>query len=81
LVTLSLAKLAAQRRKAGAAETAATNFEQRKKTLAYLQEYYGTARAPGFDPDHWKTELSPKLLDQIYSDSDCQRALQILGYV
>jgi len=33
------------------------NFEFRKKTRAYLDEYYGTVRESDFRHDHWKDEV------------------------
>ena len=33
------------------------NFEFRKRTRAYLDEYYGTVRESDFRHDHWKDEV------------------------
>ncbi len=66
--------------KADAEKEIKLNFEFKKKTVAYLKEYYGTIRQKSFDPDHWKKEITPELLKEILEDSECSNALKLLNY-
>ena len=66
--------------KADAENETKLNFEFKKKTLAYLKEYYGTIRQKSFDPDHWKKEMTPELLKEFLEDSECSKALKLLNY-
>ncbi len=79
LINLSMAKHS-RIKKADAENETKLNFEFKKKTLAYLKEYYGTIRQKSFDPDHWKKEMTPELLKEILEDSECSKALKLLNY-
>ena len=79
LINLSMMKNS-RIEKADADNETNLNFEQKKKTLAYLKEYYGTVREPSFEPDHWKKEISSELLREILKNSECSKALKLLNY-
>ena len=37
------------------------NFE----AIEFFRNYYSTFRSPKFDPNHWKTEMSPRAIKNI----------------
>ena len=45
-----------------------------------LKKYYGTHRYKSFKHDHWRETLSLKTLQEINSNSDCQKVLRLLSY-
>ena len=55
-------------------------FAKFKKTLAYLNEYYGTIRKTSFEPDHWKKELPKEVLSEINHNEECAKAIKQLKY-
>ena len=53
-----------------------TDREREKR----LKKYYGTHRYTSFKHDHWRETLSLKSLQEINSNSDCQKVLRLLSY-
>ena len=53
-----------------------TDREREKR----LKKYYGTHRYTSFKHDHWRDTLSLKSLQEINSNSDCQKVLRLLSY-
>jgi len=53
-----------------------TDREREKR----LKKYYGTHRYKSFKHDHWRETLSLKSLQEINSNSDCQKVLRLLSY-
>ena len=56
------------------------DFSSKEKTLAYLNEYYGTSRKTKFSPSHWKDELTLQQLNEIHENGECIKAFNFLSY-
>lgn len=51
--------------------------EEREKRL---KKYYGTVRSDTFRHDHWRQEIRPELLRELYSNEECLKVLKLLEY-
>ena len=57
-----------------------TDFAHYKKTLAYMNEYYGTVRETSFEHDHWRKELPKEVLSEINLNEECAKTISLLQY-
>ncbi len=55
------------------------NGEQEERERR-LHKYYDTYRPADFRHDHWREELSPQVLEDIYRDATCRKVLRLLSY-